>query len=505
MRLTHRSLKTAALAYLGLPVLIFVCGFLRWQLALPACAALLFGFYRAHRDNFESRFEKTLTVGGYQLAALIGVILLWTYLGGLNGLFFQSDDWPWRNAIYHDLIDNDWPVVYPEKGSALVYYIGFWLPPALAAKIVGWVSGSAVWAWRAARGALWLWSSLGLTLISLLLMLFAGADTKKKQWTVVLVFIFFSGMDLLGALYADTFERVTDPTVLHLEWWTKDGKQFSSITTCVYWVFNQTIIPWLATICFLMEKDARNYLFLGIACLCSGPLPFVGLVICMAARWISSLVQNLRTGRGTDSVRTALSVPNVALLVLIFPLIGAYFLGNLSVANTGSQTAQLSLLESLDAYLSWDHLVFLALDAGIFMALLMKKQFRNPLFYAVGLSLLVIPYFHIGSSEDFCLRASVPGIFLVMTWCAEYLVQELPRFRSSSLCSKAISVLLIAALLIGAATPVMEIWRGVYNVLQEGTVLLAKDGFGTIAVLDEAANFTAANYSDTFFFKYLAR
>jgi len=175
MRLTHRTLKTAALAYLALPVLIFACGFLKWPLAAAACAAMLLGFLYARRDNFEIRYEKTLTVGVWQLTALAGVILLWTYLGGLNGLFFQSDDWPWRNAIYHDLVEKDWPVIYPERGSALVYYIGFWLPPALVAKLAGWVTGSAVWAWRAARGALWLWSALGLLLIALMLMLCTGA------------------------------------------------------------------------------------------------------------------------------------------------------------------------------------------------------------------------------------------------------------------------------------------------------------------------------------------
>ena len=103
------------------------------------------------------------------------------------------------------------------------------------------------------------------------------------------------------------------------------------------------------------------------------------------------------------------------------------------------------------------------------------------------------------------MRASVPGIFLVMVWCVEYLVHELPNFRSSSCGDKTIAVLLVSALLIGAATPVMEIYRGVYNAVQEGTVLLAKDQFGSISNLDDAANFTGANYSDAFFFKYLSR
>ena len=61
--------------------------------------------------------------------------LLWTYLGGMNGYYYQSTDWDCRNAIYFDLIQYKWPVTYDQNGAALVYYIGHWLPPAALAKL----------------------------------------------------------------------------------------------------------------------------------------------------------------------------------------------------------------------------------------------------------------------------------------------------------------------------------------------------------------------------------
>ena len=505
MNLSYQNLKKYTLTYLALPALTFLIGYLRWYIALPAAACLLFGLFRSFKDSSLPDITKEITLSRTQLMLLAGVILLWTWLGGLNGLFYQSADWPWRNAIYHDLVKYRWPVVYPEKDSALVYYIGFWLPPALPAKLAGLLTGSEEIAWRVAQGSLWLWSSAGLMLVALNIMFVSGAASRGKQWAVVAVFIFFSGMDVIGAAHAGTLERVLDPEVLHLEWWTHDGKQYSSITTCLYWVFNQAIVPWLATACFLAEKDARNYVFLGAACLFCGPLPFVGLVILMIARWLIQTVGGLRAGCAAPHAKSAFSLPNILILALIFPLLGLYFLTNISVGNTAPQAGGLSLIDGLKAYVNTGLIAFLALDAGFLCALIWKRHFKKPMFYVVALSLVVIPYFHIGTSEDFCLRASIPALFTLMVWCAEYLINGLPRFRACSFFEKCLLTGLVIALLTGACTPLMEMYRGVYHALDQGTILLAQDSIGSIGNLEQANNFTAANYSQTLFFRSLAR
>lgn len=38
-----------------------------------------------------------------------------------------------RNAVFMDLVERPWPV--QSGGNALVYYLGFWLPSALVAKL----------------------------------------------------------------------------------------------------------------------------------------------------------------------------------------------------------------------------------------------------------------------------------------------------------------------------------------------------------------------------------
>lgn len=53
-----------------------------------------------------------------------------------------------------------------------------------------------------ARMALWGWTALGTYLVALNLLVYLRADTGKKQGIGLLFLIFFSGMDILGALYS---------------------------------------------------------------------------------------------------------------------------------------------------------------------------------------------------------------------------------------------------------------------------------------------------------------
>lgn len=148
-------------------------------------------------------------------------------------------------------------------------------------------------------------------------------------------------MDILGALYSSRLPDLLAYDAMHLEWWTNDF-QFSSLTTCLFWVFNQTVGAWLATVCFLQEKDCRNYLLLGTACLMCGPFPFVGLVIFMVVRGIVLLAQ-----RQKGVLQSAFSPANVLVLVVVLSITASYFLANnafgysvLGETVAGNQAAQ---------------------------------------------------------------------------------------------------------------------------------------------------------------------
>lgn len=174
-------------------------------------------------------------------------------------------------------------------------------------------------------------------------------------------------MDILGALYSSRLPDLLAYDAMHLEWWTNDF-QFSSLTTCLFWVFNQTVGAWLATVCFLQEKDCRNYLLLGTACLMCGPFPFVGLVIFMVVRGIVLLAQ-----RQKGVLQSAFSPANVLVLVVVLSITASYFLANnafgysvLAETVAGNQAAQQTFGQNVLTSLQKGMLVFYLLDAGIY-------------------------------------------------------------------------------------------------------------------------------------------
>ena len=243
MQLTYQKLKPFALSYLTAPLAVFFAGYLRAPFAVVGLAVLAFAWWYAVCKTPQvkqvGQEEQGITLSVPKLVLLFALMLLWGYLGGQTGFFYQNSDWGYRNAIYRDLITNSWPVYYPQKDTALVYYIGHWLVPAALTKPVYALFGLDA-AWMFARMALWGWTALGTYLAALNLLVYLRADTGKKQGIGLLFLIFFSGMDILGALYSSRLPDLLAYDAMHLEWWTNDF-QFSSLTTCLFWVFNQTV------------------------------------------------------------------------------------------------------------------------------------------------------------------------------------------------------------------------------------------------------------------------
>lgn len=116
--------------YLFLPLAIFLCSWAKLWIGIPL--TILLGI----APIFMLKDVRGETVPGSlrQETTVFFVLLIWVVLSGIGGYVWQNRrDHFFRNAVFMDLVERPWPV--QSDGNALVYYLGFWLPSALVAKL----------------------------------------------------------------------------------------------------------------------------------------------------------------------------------------------------------------------------------------------------------------------------------------------------------------------------------------------------------------------------------
>lgn len=223
-------LKNLALAYLLLPVLLFLACWLRLAFAIPALLALGFALWRCRASSRADQFLSTsraipLPTHSHQPAsgfafgtqfspasgtaaaspaagwqhgamllyclALAGLFCLWTVPAPVGLPFW---DYAKHDVLLHNLVDYPWPVTFfTETGSATVlrYTLAYYLPPALLAKCLHqWLGGE--WAQLCLFG----WTLLGVWLF------FAFVASRVRRWPLALLAVplaaLFGGLDVLA-------------------------------------------------------------------------------------------------------------------------------------------------------------------------------------------------------------------------------------------------------------------------------------------------------------------
>ncbi len=148
-RAYQRIAIALALLYLLLPNAAFLCGWYSPWLALPVSLILLLtaGYVWYHAKPNADTYAKTDWI--CLILSIVGC-LLWTEMISFHGHALQMSDFIARNQIFGMLVRDDWPL-YNEDGKYFVYYLAWWLPAALVAKLTsGWLNPSTilfVWAW----------------------------------------------------------------------------------------------------------------------------------------------------------------------------------------------------------------------------------------------------------------------------------------------------------------------------------------------------------------------
>ena len=495
-----------AISYLLLllPTSFFIIGWIRPLIAIPAIALLLTAWVSIllhARKTQTAVYEIKIKT----LVLICVILLLWCYMAGQGGFFYQSKDHQYRNAIFRDLIAFRWPVVYEQTGGSLVYYIGFWLIPASIGKLAN-LFFSFETAWVVANSALFLWTFIFLFFASLLILIYTKADSFLKVALAMIVFVSFSGMDIIGTLPTVHFNIHALPN--HLEWWAQTY-QYSSNTTQLFWVYNQSTPAWLATALFVNEKSVRNYVFLCLIILICSSFPAVGLLILLFGMGVYKLIPFIRSKQVTVFLKEAFSVQNIFAAVVILPIIYLYFHTNQAVDGN---RFQLNLYANSSG---WGTAIikyasFCLLEFGFLSIILFRENRKDILYWLAVVSLCCEGAFSLGVTVDFAMRASIPALLVLMMLTIRTLNDSIHitaidgkrRFRIREV-GIAVAILLI----IGSATPMTECRRAVNAVLEYHQLNLVADDVKTLSDKPpkDVSYFLAVNYKDSDFYKYLQK
>ena len=563
MKITYSKIKKIAFAALATPSVIFMLGFLRWYIGVPVAILIIVAYIFALRDiksekSHESA-ETTIHLPFWCLLAVFGTVFLWCYFAGLGNLWYQSDDWSARNAIFRDLISHGWPVIYASKNVALVYYIGFWLPPALIGKGIFILSENLDAAFFVGNICLWIWSAFCVLLAFLLTALFINANSKKKLFAALTVFMLFSGLDIVGALFNFLVKDISIGS--HIEWWSS-YYQFSSMTTMLFWVFNQAIMTWLTVACFINEKGTRSYAFIAVLCAASAPIPCVGIAVYMLGCASHKLYKAIRAKEAALFWRDVFTPQNLILSLTVFPIYLLFYKTNLAV-NVGKEiqsvrqavdtravmvfsialcVAAVMTFISIKRKRTWGEWLILSIIASVFLvAIILEPSIRinyvsaillegivfliplwseykrTPIFHTTLFLIMLSPTVRIGTAADFCMRASIPAIFVLMALCLRYLFNHssvvLARVSNNRqhLITNISCIWIILCICVGSFTPLTEFKRGFDEVIESRRIALVNDTtytFDQVFVgefLNLDRNFIAESYEKTFFFRYLAK
>lgn len=400
-----------------------------WGVSLPVTAGLMFVACTGIAAVC-ARFSANLPPVPYRIFGAAFVIALALFaLGGEGRFFYANTDWQVRDAVLHDMATNPWPFAYDVNGTPyfLRAPLGMYLLPAM-------FGGEA-------EIALLVSNALRLALV--LTLAWRLFESSRERATVLLVFILFSGWDVLGtALYSALGHHLSWD---HIEAWN-DGYQYSSDITLAFWVPQHAIAGWTCAVAFLLWRRglASVGLFAASIPLVAiwSPLAIIGALPFAALAAIDALRR-----RGFDLHDIALAVLAVAVCL------PALLYLQIDAAKVGMH------LRPTDP-LIWALCV--ALEVLPFGRPLLRDRtpaVDRPVVLLTLLLLLVMPLVQIGVSSDFQMRASIMPLALLAVSFALWITRQL---TDKSARTGAIAYAIIAILL-GAATPVLELRRALVN------------------------------------------
>lgn len=482
--------------YLSLPFFLFMMGWVKLYITVPALLIVIFCMRLVFRDAPKIWTPEITRDNIIKILFIIGIIAIWVYLSGIGKFVFQNEDHAYRNTIFNLLVEEKWPVAVSKISGGesslrvMVYYIGFWLPSAIVGKVFGLRCGYYFQA---------VWALVGIVLVYYLV---CAIFKRLSVWPLFLI-IFFSGLDIIGEYLIGT-DFHTMSSSLHLEWWSIPY-QFSSMTTQLFWVFNQAIPAWLCTALICIDKKNRSLVFILSFLMLSSTMPFIGVFLLVAfmvlKRSLSTITDAYKHNKQSLDAKIRKELKDI---FTVQNVLGGGIVGITSFLYLFSNTAGTYIMKENtrgpqfdDSIMKW--LVFLIVEIGVYCVVLYKYHKSDGLFYFIVGCLCIMPWIRVGYSNDFCMRATVPMLFILMLMVIDAL------YKSYHSREYAVFAALIIAVIIGSFTPVHEFTRTISettNRLNNAEIVYSEDV--PVEKIMGHHNFSA-EIDDGIFFKYMMK
>lgn len=438
------------------PIVIFLWGWTLLPYAIVGTLVFIaFGFklFKSCKCDDEIRlFSKDKRF--YWLYAAV-IVIAWVYLSGIGGFAYQNGDFWTRNPTYRDLATCSWPVVFDFSSqselvrqvcgpntAAFSYYFCWWLPACLVAKVFG--MGEV-----ARNIVLMLWAVLGLYLIVYLL-------CRKLQgciWYIPVMLIMFSGLDSIPYWIQNNFSE-SFPWVNHIEFWSQFF-QYSSNTTQLFWVFNQSIPIWLLVALMLQQKDAR----------CLGAIAAIAFAYSPWATFGMVPYAIYGSAKGKKQFVEAVNVINYGVILLMVCIFGVFYMGG--AGDSSSIHFIFSMYKGSKMYVLRYYLEFVFFEALIFFVVLGRTRIRDEYYWVTLIELIIIPLFVV-RDNNFVMRSSIPALFMLMY----YVINGMRENKSDTdIAFRVKKGILVVVVCLGMMTPLREVNRGIINTISQEKIL----------------------------------
>ncbi len=300
-----------------------------------------------------------------------------------------------------------------------------------------------------------------------------------------------------------------------MEWWAVLF-QYSSFTTQLFNVFNQSIPAWILTLLIIDQKNIRNILFLYSIMIFYGPFPFIGLFPIVMFKIIELTKQNKDNNNYFVKnwlIQQIANFKNNQEWVTFQNLVGGGFLLIIGISflfsNAGNHehgfiwNFHTNIVSLTFIYILFCLLEFLILGLVLFPLIEDKKEF-----YYVVFLLLIIPLYKYGQMNDFVMRVSTPIILWWFVIVINTLIREYARNKYQF---KIRRIIIILILMIGSTTPLHQISRSFFLIIDNQQTTQINDAWktfdygGYIDKMNTLPNYVVSKSDDSFFFKYLAK